>query len=73
MQQPKLEKNLKKNRYISMYNCNLPDGSVVKNLHVNAGDTGDVDSIPRSGRCPGDGNGNRLQYSYLKNPMNRGA
>ena len=56
-----------------MYNCNLPDGSVVKNLHVNAGDTGDVDSIPRSGRCPRDGNGNPLQYSYLKNPMKRGA
>ena len=30
-------------------------------------------SIPRSGRSPGEGNGNPLQYSYLGNPMDRGA
>ena len=41
---------------------------VVKNLPVNAGDTGDASSIPGSGRSPGGGNGNRLQYSYLENP-----
>ena len=29
--------------------------------------------IPRSGRSPGEGNGNPLQYSYLRNPMDRGA
>jgi len=29
--------------------------------------------IPRSGRFPGEGNGNPLQYSYLGNPMDRGA
>ena len=29
--------------------------------------------IPRSGRSPGEGNGNPLQYSYLGNPMHRGA
>ena len=34
---------------------------------------GDLDSIPESGRSPGEGNGNPLQYSCLKNPMDRGA
>ena len=34
---------------------------------------GDSSSIPRSGRSPGEGNGNPLQYSCLENPMNRGA
>ena len=48
-------------------------GSVVKILPANAGDASDVDSIPRSGRSPGEGNGNALQYSCLKNPMDRGA
>ena len=33
---------------------------------------GDVSSIPGSGRSPGEGNGNPLQYSYLENPMDRG-
>ena len=45
-------------------------GSVVKNLPANAGDIG---SFPGSGRSPGEGNGNPLQYSYLGNPMDRGA
>ena len=39
----------------------------------NAGDRGDVGSIPGLGRSPGGGNGNPLQYSSLKNPMDRGA
>ena len=34
---------------------------------------GDMTSIPGSGRFPGEGNGNTLQYSYLGNPMDRGA
>ena len=34
---------------------------------------GDPDLIPRSGRSPGEGNGNPLQYSCLENSMNRGA
>ena len=38
-----------------------------------AGDTGDMDLISGSGRSPGGGNGNPLQYSYLENPMDRGA
>ena len=48
----------------------FPGGSVVKNLTANAGD---VDLIPESGRYPGGGNGNPLQYSCLQNPMDRGA
>ena len=51
----------------------FPGGSVVKNLPANAGDTGDMGSIPRSGRYPGEGNGNPLQYSCLGKPMDRGA
>ena len=46
---------------------------VVKNLPVNAGNAGDEGSIPGSGRSPGEGNGNPLQYSYLENPMDRGT
>ena len=42
---------------------------VIKNPPANAGDTGDTDSIPGSGRDPGGGHGNPLQYSYLENPM----
>ena len=34
---------------------------------------GDVGSLPRSGRSPGEGDGNPFQYSCLENPMNRGA
>ena len=39
---------------------------MVKNLPANAGDTGDGGSIPGSGRSPGEGNGNPLQYSCLE-------
>ena len=46
---------------------------VVKNLPVNAGDTREASSIPGSGRCPGEGNDNPLQYSCLENPTDRGA
>ena len=48
-------------------------GSVIKNLPANAGDTRDVGSIPGSGRYPGEGNGNPLQYSCLENPVYRVA
>ena len=40
---------------------------MVKNLPAKAGDTRDADSIPGSGRSPGEGNGNPLQYSFLEN------
>ena len=46
---------------------------VVKNPAANAGDIRVAGSIPGSGRSPGEGNGNQLQYSYLENPMDRGA
>jgi len=46
----------------------LPGGSVVKNPPANVGDVG---SIPRLGRAPGEGNGNWLQYTCLGNPMDR--
>ena len=48
----------------------FPGGSVVKNPPANAEDTG---SSSGSGRDPGGGNGNPLQYSCLGNPMHRGA
>ena len=51
----------------------FPSGAVVKNPPANAGDTGDVGSIPGSGRSPGGGNGNPLRYSCLENSMDRGA
>ena len=46
---------------------------VLKNLPANAGDTGDMDSIPGSGISPGGGHGNPLQYSCLETPVDRGA
>ena len=46
---------------------------MVKNLPANAGNTGDMGSIPGSGRFPGGRNGNLLQCSGLGNPMDRGA
>ena len=46
---------------------------MVKNLPAKAGATGDLGSIPGSGRSPGGGNGNPLQCSCLGNLMDRGA
>ena len=46
---------------------------VVKNPPANAGDIRDVGLIPGLGISPGGGHGNRLQYSCLENPMDRGA
>ena len=48
----------------------FPGGSDGKASARNAGDLG---SIPGSGRSPGEGNGNPLQYSCLENSMDRGA
>ena len=45
----------------------------VKNLPTNAGGIKDMGLIPGSGRPPGGGHGNPLQYSCLENPMDRGA
>ena len=49
---------------------NFPSGSNAKASACNAGDLG---SIPWSGRSPGEGNGNTLQYPCQENPMDRGA
>ena len=63
------------NSHISLFSTYLtippgfPSGSMVKNLPANAGDRV---LIPGSGRPPGGGNGNLLQYSCLGNPMDRG-
>ena len=46
---------------------------VVKNPPANAGDLREAVSIPESGRSPGEGNGNPLQYSCLENLLDRGA
>ena len=46
---------------------------MVKNLPANTGDGRDSGSIPGSGRQPGEGNGNPLQYSCQENPTDRGA
>ena len=48
----------------------FPGGSMGKESASNAGDWG---SIPGSGRSPGEGNGNPLEYSCLENSMDRGA
>ena len=48
----------------------FPGGSGGKESACNSGDPG---WIPGSGRSPGEGNGNSLQYSCLENPMDRGA
>ena len=48
----------------------FPGGSDGEESACNAGDLG---SIPGSGRSPGEGNGYPLQYSYLKNSVDRGA
>ena len=47
-----------------------PGGSEAKSPPA---DAGDLDSVPGSGRSPGEGNGNPLQYSCLGNPMDKGA
>ena len=54
---------------VIVINGGFPSGTVVKNMAANAGDTGDTGSIPESGRSPGAGNGNPLQYSCLENSM----
>jgi len=46
---------------------------VVENLPANSGDIKDMDSTSGSGRPPGGGHANPLQYSFLENPVDRGA
>ena len=51
------------------YGWGFPGGAVVKNLPDITGDARDMGLIPGLGRFPGVGNGNLLQYSCLKTPM----
>ena len=51
----------------------FPVAQMVKNPPASAGEAKDKGSIPGSGRSPGEGNGNLLQYSCLGNPRDRGA
>ena len=53
------------------HRCRI-EGTVVKNLPANAGDTGDSGSVSGLGRSCGGGNGSPLQYSCLEIPMGRG-
>ena len=55
----------------SQKNLAFLGGLVIKNLPANAGDAGDMGLISGSGRSPGQGNGNLIQYSCLKNLMDR--
>ena len=59
-----------KNEGMCLLEGDFPGGSDGKASAYNAGDPG---LIPGSGRSPGEGHGNPLQYSYLENPMDRGA
>ena len=59
------------NRAYLIHNQAFQVALVVKNLPANARDTRDAGSIPGLGRSPGEGNGNPLQYSFLKSYMDR--
>ena len=61
------------NRVTITFILSFADGSVGKESVCNAGDTGDMCSIPGLGRSLAGGNGNILQYSWMENPMDRGA
>ena len=62
-----------KKKKMSMYYLGFLGSTVVKILPANAGDTRNACSIPGSGKSPGVENGSLLQYSCLKNSMDRGA
>ena len=65
-----LSKHLAFGRCLQREPPDFPGGSDGK---VSAYNVGDLGSIPGSGRSPGEGNGNPLQYSCLENPMDGGA
>ena len=71
----KTQKQSMPDEWIKMWYISVcfPGGAVVKNPLASARDTGHVGSIPGSGRSPGEGNGNPLQFSCLENSMDRGA
>ena len=59
--------------YVFIYLLGLPRWLSCKESACNLGDTGVAGSVPEWGRSPRGGNGNPLQYSCLKNPMDREA
>ena len=59
--------------YNSVYHRASQVALVVKNLPATPGDIRYAGLLPGSGRSPGEGNGNSLQYACLENPMDRGA
>ena len=63
----------RRDRLPLQYSWASQGGAAVNNLLANAGGTREEDLIPGSGRAPGVGNGNLLQYCCLKNPMDREA
>ena len=63
----------KKKKRIQYYLKNTLSSSPVAQMVKNLPAIQELPSIPRSGRSPGKGNGNTLHYSYLENPMDRGA
>ena len=69
--------SIKRNKKLSVVKINIFKASqvalVVKNLPASAGHARDLGSITGSGRSPGEGHGNPLQYSCLDNPMDRGG
>ena len=77
------DEKVKSKNKVSTLDCNLEGRYdmtwaswvvlVVKDPPANAGDTGEAGLIPGSGRSPGEGNGNPLQYSCWENPMDRGV
>ena len=60
----------KRKGYVYTFSLGFPGGSEVKAFAYDARDLG---STPGSGRSPGKGNGNPLQYSCLENPLDGGA
>ena len=58
---------------IGTWPSGFPGGALVKNPPANAGEARDASLIPGLGRSPGVGNDNPLQYSCMKNSMDRGA
>ena len=64
------KKNIRELPKVFICCLGFPGGSEGKASAYSAGDLG---SIPGSGRSPGEGNGNPVQYSCLENPMDRGA
>ena len=59
--------------YTQIYTYEFSGGTIVKDSSASAVDAGVVGLIPESGRSPGVGNGNLVQYSCLDNSTDRGA